>query len=86
MQWFADLVKWLLIIIAAAIAFYCVYPKYYFPSLFVRCNKMTGKVEIYRNHKWEPLKSEDGFAKWQKENVEHRWQEAPIIVPSQQSQ
>jgi hypothetical protein len=69
-QWLASLVKWLLVIIAAAIAFYCVYPKYYFPSepleyyslnsqlSVVRCNRITGKVEIYENGKWTSLKPE----------------------------
>jgi hypothetical protein len=60
-QWLASLVKWLLVIIAAAIAFYCVYPKYYFDrSGFVRCNKITGKVEMLtkvntQQEKWRPL-------------------------------
>jgi len=46
LKWLADLVKWLLIITTAAIAFYLVCPKYYFSdSGHIRCNKMTGKVE-----------------------------------------
>ena len=45
-SWLADLTKWILIIIIAAVAFYIVCPKYYFVNRTIRCNKVTGKVEI----------------------------------------
>jgi hypothetical protein len=41
-----DFIKWVLIIIIAAIVFYIVYPKYHFENRIIRCNKVTGKVEI----------------------------------------
>lgn len=51
--WLVDLIKWILIIIIAAVAFYIVCPKYYFDhGGFVRCNKVTGKVEFLRGGNW----------------------------------
>ena len=39
--------QWILIIIVAGIVFYNFYPKYYFTANgLIRCNKITGKVEI----------------------------------------
>lgn len=40
-----DVIKWWLIIAFGAVAFYVVFPKYHFPEVEVRANKITGKVE-----------------------------------------
>ena len=51
----ADFIKWVLIIIIAAIAFYIASPKYYFQNANIRCNKVTGKTEINRDGSWEEI-------------------------------
>jgi hypothetical protein len=51
--WLAGIIKWVLIIIIAAVAFYTVCPKYYFDNRITRCNKVTGKVEIFREGNWK---------------------------------
>jgi len=48
-----DIIKWSLIIIVGAVAFYLVYPKYYFGvneagRIVSRGNKIEGKVEVIR--------------------------------------
>jgi len=48
-KWLASLVKWLLIVIAAAIAFYCVYPKYYYcfdSNFLARLGLYTGDRNV----------------------------------------
>lgn len=52
--------KWILIIVVGGVVFYIFYPKYYFPdkaSGFIRCNKITGIVEILdENGNWKKLR------------------------------
>ena len=48
-----DIIKWGVIIVIGALAFYLVYPKYYFSSdpsgtIHNRGNKFTGKVEEFK--------------------------------------
>lgn len=54
-----DVIKWGLIIVIAAIAFYIVYPKYYFGDtggkINSRGNKITGGVELLWDGKWERI-------------------------------
>jgi len=57
---FLDVIKWGLILIIAGAVFYVVYPNYYFSNykaLWIRGNKMTGKMEVCRgiNGKWQDL-------------------------------
>jgi hypothetical protein len=52
-----DVIKWGLILIIAGAVFYVVCPKYYFDGPAIRCNKITGKVEVYDAKKsdWREL-------------------------------
>jgi len=56
--WLADLAKWLLVVIFAAVAYYVVCPKYYFIDRHTRGNMITGEMESW--HSW----AGNGHPKW----------------------
>lgn len=52
---FLDIIKWGLIIAIAGAVYYFVCPKYYFyfyKSLKIRGNRITGHVEQYSDYRW----------------------------------
>lgn len=51
-----DVIKWAIIIVIAAAAFYIVFPKYQFMGNYVRGNRITGRVEEYKDDGWHSLK------------------------------
>jgi len=48
------IIKALVIIAIAGAAFYLFYPKYDFPAPDRRCNRITGRVEVFRQGEWQP--------------------------------
>ena len=64
-----DILKWIILIIVAATAFYIVYPKYYFHEVFavqngiaaIRGNKITGEIVIIA--KKNPIQAKGRHAK-----------------------
>jgi len=81
-----------LIIIIAAIAFYIVYPKYQFVEEgLVRCNRVTGEIEILVNNNWKSLgKSgrsqvtdvwEEAISDWKSSGKSGKSQDIPGFIP-----